>query len=178
MLYLLHVADMPDIVGVKANENSGNANDTAIWAVRRSVAEVVQKLNALAQNFANYAKGNGLVLNALKTQLLFSLSAGNVEGTTLEVDGALITPSATFELLGVTFNRKFTTAPHVDKVAAATEQRASVIKRMSYHLRPREQYMRTLSLGLVHGKLSHALAAVATLRLSDTVTIPEADRKI
>jgi hypothetical protein len=76
MLYLLHVADMPDVVGVKDGDNSGYADDTAIWPTGRTVAEVVQKLNALAQRFASYAKGNGLVLNAAKTQLLFSAIGG------------------------------------------------------------------------------------------------------
>jgi hypothetical protein len=43
MLYLVHVADMPDVVGVKDGDNSGYANNTAIWATGRTVAEVVQK---------------------------------------------------------------------------------------------------------------------------------------
>jgi hypothetical protein len=179
MLYLIHVADMPDVVGVEADKNSGYADDTAIWAVGRSVDEVVQKLNALAHNFATYAKGNGLVLNASKTQLLFSASAGNVDDTVVEVDGAKISPANTLELLGVTFDRKFTTAPHMTKVAAAAKQRASLIKRLSYHIPPRGgEYIRQLALGLVHGKLSHALAAVSSPRLSDKDTITGAEKRI
>jgi hypothetical protein len=76
MLYLVHVADMPNVVGVKDNENSGYTDDTAIWAVGRTVEEIVHKLDAIAKNFSTYAKGTGLVLNALKTQLLFSASQG------------------------------------------------------------------------------------------------------
>jgi hypothetical protein len=128
MLYLVHVADMPDVVGVKDGDNSGYADDTAIWATGRTVAEVVQKLNVLAQRFASYTKGNGLVLNAAKThQLLFSATAGNVNDVVVEVDGARISPASTFELLGATFDQRFSTAPQLDKVATAVEQRVSLV---------------------------------------------------
>jgi hypothetical protein len=49
-----------------------------------------------------YAKGNGLVLNAAKTQLMFSAAAGKVEDVVVMVDGAEILPGNTFELLGIT----------------------------------------------------------------------------
>jgi hypothetical protein len=150
MLYLVHVADMPDVVGVKDGDNSSYADDTAIWATGRTVAEVVQKLNVLAQRFASYAKGNGLVLNAAKTQLLFSATAGNVDDVVVEVDGARISPASTFELLGATFDRRFSTAPHLAKVATAVEQRASLVARVVRHIRP-GPYTRQVALGLVHG---------------------------
>jgi hypothetical protein len=49
---------------------------------------------------------------------------------------------------------------------AAVRQRASVIARLSNHL-PRGAYLRQLSYGLVMGKFSHTLAAVARSRLED-----------
>jgi hypothetical protein len=170
---------MPDIVGVNNNKNSGYADDTAIWATGRTVAEVVQKLNALANKFATYAKGNGLVLNAAKTQLLFSASAGNVEEVVVEVDGAKIKPADTFNLLGATFDRRFSTAPHLSNVAAAAEQRASLIARISHHVPAGpSNYLRQLALGLVHGKLSHAIAVVSYPRWSEEDTISGHERRI
>jgi hypothetical protein len=47
---------------------------------------------------------------------------------------------------------------------AAVRQRASVIARLANHL-PRGEYLRQLSYGLVVGKFSHGLAAVAGPRL-------------
>jgi hypothetical protein len=178
MVYLVHVADMPMAVGVKDNKNSGYADDTAIWAVDRTVEEVVHKLNAIAMNFSTYTKGKGLVLNWSKTRLIFCTFARNVDNATVEVDGAKISPSPTFVLLGIKFDRKFSTAPHLESVAAATEKPASLIRRISLHLKPTGPYMRQLALGIVHGKLSHALGAVLYPRLSDNNTINRYERRI
>jgi hypothetical protein len=46
----------------------------------------------------------------------------------------------------------------------ATRQRAAVIARLVNHV-PRGRYLRQLAMGLVNGKLCHALAAYATPRL-------------
>jgi hypothetical protein len=46
----------------------------------------------------------------------------------------------------------------------ATRQRAAVIARLVNHI-PRGRYLRQLAMGLVNGKLCHALAAYATPRL-------------
>jgi hypothetical protein len=47
---------------------------------------------------------------------------------------------------------------------AAVRQRASVVARLANH-QPRGAYLRQLSYGLVMGKFSHALVAVARPRL-------------
>jgi hypothetical protein len=90
--------------------------------------------------------------------------AGNVAETTVEVDGSVILPGNTIELLGVRYYRKLSTMPHVKALLAAVRQRASVVDRLANHL-PRGAYLRQLSYGLVVGKFSHALAAVARPRL-------------
>jgi hypothetical protein len=103
-------------------------------------------------------------MNAAKTQLLFLSRAGNVADTTEVVDGSVIYPGGVIELLGVKYDRKLSTAPHVKALLAAVRQRASLISRLANHL-PRGEYLRQLSYGLVIGKFSHALAAVARPRL-------------
>jgi hypothetical protein len=115
-LYLIHVADMPHVVGLADDKNSGYANDTAMWAIGKTVDEVVSKLNVLGGKIANYAKGNGLALNAAKAQIMFSTLAGCVEKVTVVVDGTRINQDNTLDLLGVKFDRKFSTAPHMAKV--------------------------------------------------------------
>lgn len=96
----------------------------------------------------------------------------------VEVDRAKISPSPTFDLLGVKFDQKFSTAPHLESMAAATEQRASLIRRISLHLEPMGLYVRQLTLGIVHGKLLHALAAVLYPWLSDNNTFNGYERCI
>jgi hypothetical protein len=66
--------------------------------------------------------------------------------------------------LGVRYDRKPSTSPHLKSLLAAVRQRASVVARLANHL-PKGAYLRQLSYGLVMGKFSHALAAVARPRL-------------
>jgi hypothetical protein len=87
-----------------------------------------------------------------------------VTKTPVEVDGSVIYPVDTIELLGVRYDRKLSTAPHVKNLLVSIKQRASIISRLANHL-PRGEYLRQLSYGLVMGKFSHALAAVARPRL-------------
>jgi hypothetical protein len=82
----------------------------------------------------------------------------------VEVDGNTILPGNVIELLGVRYDRKLTTTPHIKSLLAALGQRASVVARLANH-QPRGAYLRQLSYGLVMGKFAHALAAVARPRL-------------
>jgi hypothetical protein len=127
---------------------------------------VARKLAEKAALFVEYMRRMGLHMNASKTQLLFSSCAGNVTETPVEVDGSIIHPGDTIELLGVRYDRKLSTKPHVKALLAAVRQRASVVARLANHL-PRGEYLRQLSYGLVIGKFSHALAAVARPRLEE-----------
>lgn len=81
------------------------------------------------------------------------------------MDGVLIKPSDTLELLGVEFGRKCSTGPHKMGVAKAATQRAALVAPMSLHI-PQGGYLRQLSVGLLMGKLSHAVGAVTELRLT------------
>jgi hypothetical protein len=80
------------------------------------------------------------------------------------VDGKKVKAEDTIELLGVSFDRKLTTKPHAKAMLVATKQRAAVIARLVNHI-PRGRYLRQLAMGLVNGKLCHALAAYATPRV-------------
>jgi hypothetical protein len=82
----------------------------------------------------------------------------------VEVDGSIIHPGDLIELLGVKYDRRLSTGPHIKALLASMRQRASVVSRLANHL-PRGEHLRQLSYGLVVGKFSHALAAVTRLRL-------------
>jgi hypothetical protein len=81
------------------------------------------------------------------------------------VDSKSIAAKNTFELLGVTYNRKLNTDPHNLRVAAVVKQRAGLIARLGHHL-PRGRPLGQLAAGIVLGKISHTVAAVATPRLT------------
>jgi hypothetical protein len=69
----------------------------------------------------------GLSMNASKTQLFFSSRAGNVTETPVEVDRSVIHPVDTIELLGVRYDRKLLTTPHIKALLAGVRQRALVV---------------------------------------------------
>jgi hypothetical protein len=141
------------------------ADDSNAWAIGSSLDVVRAKLKEIAAQFVCWARVNGLAVNALKTQLLVSSNSGKCNDFNITVDGKVIAVANEFNLLGVTYNRRFATTPHDESVSEAARQRASLIARLSHYL-PRGRYLRQLAAGLVLGKINHALPAVAAPRLT------------
>jgi hypothetical protein len=118
---------MASFIGVEEDENIVYADDSNVWQTGSTKEDVARKLAEKAALFVKYTRKMGLSMNAAKTQTLFSSRAGNVANTTVEVDGSVIFSSGVIELLGVKYDRKLLTAPHVKAFLAAVRQRASVI---------------------------------------------------
>jgi hypothetical protein len=150
ILFIILTSHMSSFIGVEEDENIVYADDTNVCQTGSTKEEVARKLTEKAALFVEYTRKMGLIMNASKTKLLFSSSAGNVTETTVEVDGSVINPVDTIELLGVRYNRKLSTTPHTKALLAAVRQRASVISRLANHL-PRGEYLRQLSYSLVVG---------------------------
>ncbi len=163
LLYLVLVADMPDFVEVPDDENSGYADDTALWATG-TASEVKAKLEDRAARFVSFANANGLILNASKTQLLLGAPKSAKAGFLVNVDGVDIAPSKQLELLGVTFDDGFSVAPHMTNVASAARSRANAIARLALHV-PRGPFLSELARGIFLGKVGYAAAATTVPRL-------------
>jgi hypothetical protein len=112
-------------------------------------------------------------MNVAKTQVLISAGSGRTADLSVNVDGVEIKAGETLELLGVRFDRKFATAPHVAHLAVVAKQRAAMISRLAHHL-PQGAYLRQLAHGLVFGKIGHALAVVAAPRTTEGTPTPTA----
>jgi hypothetical protein len=164
ILFIILTSGMASFVGVEEDENIVYADDSNILQTGSSKEDVARKLTERAALFVEYTRKMDLSMNASKTQLLFSSRAGNGTETPVEVDGTVIYPANTIELMGVRYDRKLSTTPHIEALLAAVRQGASVVARLANHL-PRGEYLRQLSYGLVVGKFSHALAAVERPRL-------------
>jgi hypothetical protein len=159
ILFIILTSGMASFVRVEEDENIVYADDSNVWQTGSTKEDVARKPEKAAL-FVEYTRKMGLSMNASKTQLLFSSCAGNVTETPVEVDGSVIHLVDTIELLGVRYDWKLSTTPHIKALLAAVRQRALVVARLANHL-PRGEYLRQLSYGLVFGKFSHALAAVA-----------------
>eukprot|EP00095_Tigriopus_kingsejongensis_P010354 maker-scaffold1185_size56580-snap-gene-0.15 protein:Tk10354 transcript:maker-scaffold1185_size56580-snap-gene-0.15-mRNA-1 annotation:"alpha skeletal muscle b-like isoform x2" len=147
------MADLPDCLRIGEESNVGYADDVSIWAVGKDLPTFKSLPDQRAESFARFAAGNGLVMNASKTQLMLG---GKVRRADLEdfhvlVDGVTVFPDKKLELLGVKFDSSFSTFPHGASVAASARQRAAMIARLSHHL-PRGAYLQQLARGLVLGK--------------------------
>jgi hypothetical protein len=170
LLYLVHVADMPDTVSVAVEDDNLNgtyADDSQVAAVGKTTESVLGDLSKKAELFTKWAKGNGLAINGGKTQLLLSSGARYNADTAITVDDKTVKPRDELELLGVTLNRRLEFNPHNKQVVANARARASMIARLSHHL-PRGEFLRQLALGLAVGKVAHALPAVYYPRLLDS----------
>jgi hypothetical protein len=54
LLYLCHVADLPNCLGLGEEENSGYADDTGVWVVHDNPAVVEMELQVLADKFLDF----------------------------------------------------------------------------------------------------------------------------
>jgi hypothetical protein len=139
------------------------------------VEEAQKELQRLVNAMVKYTKDNGLALNGAKTQVMVGGKARARDTTfTINVNGAEVKPSNSFELLGITFDRQFTVRRYLQSLAREARFRAGRMARLAQHL-PRGQLLRQLGSGLLMGKLAHCLPVVAWPRLpGSTGTIPEA----
>ncbi|QQP49249.1 Hypothetical protein FKW44_007442, partial [Caligus rogercresseyi] len=79
---------MPACLGIHDEDNSGYADDTCIWAVANDLTTIGRLLTERAEAFYRFATGNGLKMNASKTQLLIggSAKASEVKTFTIPID--------------------------------------------------------------------------------------------
>jgi hypothetical protein len=97
------------------------ADDSNAWAIGSSLDVVRAKLKEIAAQFVCWARVNGLAVNALKTQLLVSSNSGKCNDFNITVDGKVIAVANEFNLLGVTYNRRFATTPHDESVSRGSK---------------------------------------------------------
>ncbi|QQP37667.1 Rna-directed dna polymerase from mobile element jockey-like protein, partial [Caligus rogercresseyi] len=147
ILYLVLVADITSCVGIGNEDNSGYADDFFLWAVGDSLEG--------GRRLLQIAGGNGLVLNAAKTQLMI--------GATPRKRMFWASPS-TSGASRCTHSMKL--IPHNINIAKAAAKRAALISRLAVHI-PRGKYLRQLAKGLMIGKISYAAAAVTIPRLDN-----------
>jgi hypothetical protein len=139
VLYLLHVFDLPFALEIReSNGDSGYADYTAVWVVAEDIEEV-QELHRLADAMVKYTRDNGLALSSTKSQVMISSAkakARDIASIRINVDGGEVKPSNSFELLGVTFDHKFTVRPYLNTLAREARFRAGRVARLAQHLPP------------------------------------------
>ena len=172
LLFLILMADLPGALKLFDEWLVGYVDDVALWASDKDPEVLREQLTRHAMNFAQFVQDRGLVLNAGKTQLMWSGSGKNTALVT--VQGENIKPSNSLELLGVTFDSKLSLEPHLAAVSRAARVRTGMVARLSCHL-PCGQYLTQLARGITLGKVGYAIAAVATPRLEGNTCNPSSN---
>ena len=159
------MAGLPGELSLDETSLAGYADDVALWARGGSVALVRDELTLHAQTFAEFTRSRGLVLNAGKTQLMWTgRKPGDVGDLGVMVGGEMVAPAGGIELLGVHIDDRLSFSPHGSYVARAARQRANMVARLACHL-PRGVYLNQLAKGLVVCKVAYAISAVSSPRL-------------
>jgi ethanolamine transporter EutH len=92
ILFLVLMAYLPECLNLDEDTTAGYADDICIYAVAKDLDSVGELLKVRADVFTRFVAGNGLVLNASKTQLLISGKAKSKDLTNFSVvvDGTYI----------------------------------------------------------------------------------------
>jgi len=149
LLFLVMIADMQKyVIGDSPNANlMAYADDSTLYAHANSMDLLREDLERLSDRMISYCQGTGLVLNNDKTQLLVSTS----KKFQIKVGSSLISSSPVLKLLGVEFDRNFTTTPSLKKLATAANTRAAMIYRLGFSMPP--HLLTTFANGLLMGKI-------------------------
>jgi hypothetical protein len=134
VLYLLHVSNLPESLEIRESDrDSAYADNTALWVIADTLKEAQLELQCLADAMSGFTRSNGLGLNRAKTQLMIG-GTQDVSNVVVFIDGAEIRPGNTLELLGVSFDRRFTVRLYLVELTKEARFRAGRVARLAQHL--------------------------------------------
>ena len=105
----------------------------------------------MVNRMIQYCNDNGLVINSAKTKLLLSFK----EKFEVNVGDSVVCADPEIRLLGIDYDRNFSTLPYLQKLATQAKSRSAVIYRLSFSVPP--NILRLLANGLVIGKRTRCL---------------------
>ncbi len=179
LLFLTIMADLPTALGINSDCIVGYADDVCLWATGKDKLKLKEKLEKTAAAFVNFANYNALSLNPSKTQLLLTGTGSHkmLEGFSVRVDDAVITPGKSLDLLGVSFDTTLSSRPYGCDMARAARHRSALVARLGAHL-PEGHYLQQLAGGIISGKICYAAAAMAPTRISDDDPLCDSARSV
>ncbi len=162
LLFLALVADLPgELLALSAPHRNNDdveigvstyADDTLCWAAGRSPDRVRAVLEELSATVTSYASKNFLALNESKTQVIWFPS----RDSTIKVGSSVIVPSDVVEVLGVTFDKQLSPAPHLNSLISSAKAMAAVARRLRLHLPL--NFLKSVMGSLMRGKIGYACA--------------------
>ena len=162
LLFLVMVADLPNYVtrGTKNAQMMCYADDSTLYQTAKSKELLKSDLEKMANRMIQYCNDNGLVINSAKTKLLLSFK----EKFEVNVGDSVVSADPEIRLLGIDYDRNFSTMPYLQKLATKAKSRSAVIYRLSFSVPP--NILRLLANGLVIGKIMAAAPAAIPFKMA------------
>ena len=165
-LFIALTSDLPAALGLnRAYEGvSIYADDCCLWTAHKDPQAARIRLEELANKLAEYSLTNSLSLNAGKTQLMWI--GGGTSPPCAKVGDTLVAPTDSLQLLGLSFDRRISLAPHFQTLVGTAGSLHALARRLLVHL-PRGHHVQDVVRSLVIGRLCYG-AALFPLRLSES----------
>ena len=162
LLFLVMVADLPSYVtrGTKGAQMMCYADDSTLYQSAKSKESLKSDLEKMAARMIQYCNENGLVINSAKTKLLLSFK----EEFEVNVGDSVVCADPEIRLLGIDYDRNFSTMPYLRKLAVKAKSRSAVIYRLSFSVPP--NILRLLANGIVIGKIMAAAPAAIPFKMA------------
>ena len=120
----------------------------------------------------SYCKKTGLILNNEKTQLLVSTK----KHFEVNIGSCVIKAKQEISILGVDYDKYFTTNPYLVNLAREAKTRAALIKRLSFGMPP--HLLSLFANGLLMGKILAAALATIPISLTQKTKVQASSLKI
>lgn len=126
----------------------------------RTLDHLIAELERLATIMIDYCNKNGLIINCQKTQILSNAT----QEIKVKIGNDTILSKKTICLLGLEYDKNFSTSPYLKNLAREASTRAALIRRLSFGMP--NCLLKPLANGLLMGKILSAATAAIPIRLS------------
>ena len=109
------------------------ADDNTIYACDKTLYDVISRLERDIQSVTNWFKGNSMVANPGKFQMMF-LGKGTENEIIIEIDGVKITSSSSVRLLGVTLDKNLRFSAHIDSLCKSVNNKTNALLRIRRYI--------------------------------------------
>ena len=133
LLFLVYINDLVEALP-STTEVSLYADDVAVWAGARSIADASVKVQSALHELERWARQWKLPINPEKSEAAAFALGTNAESTAtpnLQLDGQRLRCNNTTTLLGVTLDRRLTFRAHTGKVAERMTYRLQQLRRLA-----------------------------------------------
>ena len=154
LLFLVMVADLPQFVTHRTQHDvnarmTRYADDSTLYASSKSIPSLKMEIERISGRMLTYSKETGLVINSEKTQML--VSGIKDKNFSVKVGNSYVYPSKELNLLGISYDTNFTTAPYLRQLAIDARTRSALISHLSYSVPP--HLLKVFTNGLLIGKI-------------------------